>query len=85
MSSDPVQTTKMTAAEAVDFLNTWGEAELNKATSQTTAPEVTDATIVAALNAFYQLDKTWEGDSLIKRDMSSAIRAALAVMKQKHG
>jgi len=53
---------------------------------QTTAPAVvTDAMVVEALNAFYQLDKTWEGDSLIKRDMSSAIRAALAVMKQKHG
>ena len=33
------ETTKMTAAEAVDFLSVWGETELKKAEPQTTGPD----------------------------------------------
>lgn len=64
--SDPVsKTTKMTAAEAVDFLNVWGETELKKVTSQTTAS--TDdllSSVATAIDAEiyrqYQCGADWE-------------------------
>lgn len=47
--------------------------------------EVTEAMVLAALNAWYQIDHKWKGDSSLKRDMRRAIEAALEAAPSGHG